>query len=106
LFSKDNLLEPVGIGHVEDDPAPLNATKSNNEESEVAEESIRVATLVHPQSIIQVKGPLLLLDQLVLGRDVVAERVLASVATKVLSSCSSRCRECPGSHQSALASEK
>ena len=48
LFSKDNLFEPVGIGHVEDDPAPLNATKSNNEESEVAEESIRVATLVHP----------------------------------------------------------
>ena len=39
-----------------------------------------------PQSVIQVEGPLLLLDQLVLGRDVVPERVLTSVPAQVLHS--------------------
>ena len=123
-----------------------------------------------PKSVIQVEGPLLLLDQLVLGRDVVSERVLASVTTQVLhgfkytysthtytitstvtttiymlspactlqldsifivlrvvvvvfltllttnievlnklswylSSCPSRCRECPGGHQATFASK-
>jgi len=75
-----NLFEAVGVGHGIDDPAPLDATNSDNEEGEVVEESVRLATLVHPQSVIQVEGPLLLLDQLVLGRDVVPERVLASVS--------------------------
>jgi len=102
----NNLHEPIGIGHLKDDPAPLDATNGEDEEGEVVEEGVRLSTLVHPQSIIHVKSPLLLLDQLVLGRNVLTERVFANVAAQVLSSCSSRCGECPGCHQTALASKK
>ena len=39
---------------------------------------------ISPQSVVQVEGPLLLLDQLVLGRDVLAKRVFPEVAAQVL----------------------
>ena len=39
---------------------------------------------ISPQSVIQVEGPLLLLDQFVLGRDVLAKRVFPEVAAQVL----------------------
>merc|ERR1719391_1956357 len=102
---RNSLHDSIGIGHLKDNPAPLNATNSNNEKGEGVEESVSLSPLVHPESIIQVESLLLLLDQLVLGRDVVAERILPSVATQVLTSCSSRCRERPARHQSALASK-
>jgi len=89
ILTKNNLHEAIGISHLKDDPAPLNATNGEDEKSEVVEEGVRLSTLVHPQSVIHVKSPLLLLDQLVFGRNVLPERVLANVAAQVLSSCSS-----------------
>merc|ERR550517_2079324 len=104
-LSKNNLHEPIGISHLKDDPAPLDATNGEDEEGEVVKEGVRLSTLVHPQSIIHVKSLLLLLDQLVLGRNVLTERVFANVPAQVLSSCSSCCGECPACHKAALSSK-
>ena len=46
--------------------------------------NLEVIKTMSPQSIVQVEGPLLLLDQLVLGRDVLAKRVFPEVAAQVL----------------------
>ena len=46
--------------------------------------NLEVIKMISPQPIVQVEGPLLLLDQLVLGRDVLTERIFAKVAAKVL----------------------
>ena len=46
--------------------------------------NLEVIKMITPQSIVQVEGPLLLLDQLVLGRDVLTKRIFAKVAAKVL----------------------
>merc|ERR1719402_784933 len=94
------------IGKCEDDPAPLDAANEEDGECQVAEERVRLAVLVHPQSIVQVEGPLLLLDQLVLGWDVLAERVFAKVAAKVLTSCSCCCGKRSCGNQAALPSKK
>merc|ERR1719391_111285 len=102
---RNSLHDSIGISHLKDNSAPLDATNSNNKEGEGVEECVSLSALVHPESIIQVESLLLLLDQLVLGRDVVTKRILASVAAQVLSSCSCRCRERPACHQSALASK-
>ena len=45
---------------------------------------LEVIKTILPQPIVQIEGPLLLLDQLVLDRDVLTERIFAKVAAKVL----------------------
>ena len=45
---------------------------------------LEVIKTILPQPIVQIEGPLLLLDQLVLGWDVLTERIFAKIAAKVL----------------------
>ena len=75
-YNFDEILEnSIWISHLQEDPAPLNSSQSKHSHGEVVHNGVSLAAFVNPQTIVQVESLLLLLEQGILLRDVVAKRI-------------------------------
>ena len=66
-------MKAIGIGHHPPGSAELNSAKRENHHGHVVQHGVGLATLVHPQSIVDVERLLSLLDQRKLLGNVVAK---------------------------------
>ena len=75
-YNFDEILEnSIWISHLQEDPAPLNSSQNKHSHGEVVYNCVSLAAFVNPQTIVQVESLLLLLEQGILLRDVVAKRI-------------------------------
>ena len=65
----------IGISTLPPDPAELNGTEGNDHQSEVVHHGVRLASLVHPQPVVNAERLLTLLDQGELLWDVAPKRI-------------------------------
>ena len=66
-------MKAIGIGHHPPGSAELNSAKCENHHGHVVQHGVGLATLVHPQSVVDVERLLSLLDQRKLLGNVVAK---------------------------------
>merc|ERR1719348_874945 len=79
------LAKAIGIGHHPPGPAELDSAQHDHDEGDVVQNCVRLAALVHPQSVVDVERLLFLLYQGKLLGDVVAKWISSSIPSQVLS---------------------
>merc|ERR1719209_45584 len=76
--------EAIGISTLPPDPAELNGTEGDDHQSEVVHHGVRLASLVHPQPVVNAERLLTLLDQGEFLWDVAPKRIPASISSQIL----------------------